>query len=221
MAQKPVHSAARRSMTNQTNSPGTRLSDGGHSRAALEEAMAKHEARQKWRRPLVWISATVILAGVVMGVLFIVLLEDKSVSLHPLEGDPHGVVLRAVVGTVSEHIPLGSRLLSHRYREPNWHSCSPNVPAGYSDVAAQFVYYIPPSDPGPQSRSKQQRWVLLASSGPYSWNQNVTVSAPNGQNIQSDASISATVISRSTGIWAIDASSAAFGEASSFCGGPD
>jgi hypothetical protein len=208
-------------MTSYTDSPGTRLSDGGHDRAPLEEAMAKHEARQKWLRPLVWLSATVLLAGVVIGVLFVVFLENKSVS--PLEGDPNGIVLRSVVKTVSENMPLGSRLLSHRYREPTWHNCSPpKFPSGYSDIQAQFVYYIPPSaGTASKLRGKPHKWVLVPSSAPYSWHQTVILSGPNGQYpIWSDVALSAKVISGSTGIWAIDGSSAAFGESSSYCGGP-
>jgi hypothetical protein len=206
-------------MTSHTDSPGTRLSDGGHNRAPLEEAMAKREARQKWLRPLVWVSATVILAGVMIGILFVVFLENKSVS--PLEGDPNGIVLRSVVRTVSENMPLGSRLLSHRYREPTWHNYSPNVSSGYSDIQAQFVYYVPPgADTALKHGGKQQRWVLIPSSSPFSSHQTVILSAPTGQPIWSDVSVTANVISRSDGTWALDGSSAAFGHSSSFCGGP-
>jgi len=185
--------------------------------------MAKHAARQRWFVPLIWLVAAIILAGVLIGILFITLAESKSVSPSPLEGDPDGVVLRSIVRTVDENMPLGSRLLSHRYVEPRWHNCSPDVSAGYSDVEAHFVYYIPTStETTAKLGGKPHGWTLDPSLAPYSWTaSSPTFSVSDSQfPISADVSLSAKVISRSADIWDIDGSSVAFGKASSFCGGP-
>lgn len=181
-------------MTSPTDSLGARLSEGGNDRGPLEEAMAKHAARQRWLGPLNGLVVATILAGVMIGVLLIVFAEMRSIS--PPE-TTRADVLRSIVSTVSENMPSRSRLLSHQYPEPKSHTC---------DVEAHFVYYVPPS-----TGVAAHRWTLDPSSAPYSWDQSVNFAAPGQEQMDADISLNAKVISRLSGTWEIDASSTGWG----------
>jgi hypothetical protein len=181
-------------MTSPTDFLGTLRNEGVRDRAPLEEAMAKHAARQRWLGPLGWLVVATILAGVIIGALLIVFGEMKSIS--PPEATRAGVI-RTIVSTVSESMPSGSRLLSDRYPKPRSHSCN---------VEAHFVYYVPPS-----TGVARHRWTLDPSSAPYSWDESVNFAAPGQEQIDGDILLNAKVISRSSDTWEIDASSAGSG----------
>jgi hypothetical protein len=160
---------------------------------------------------------------VVIGVVAVIVwgVSDESNSLNAT-GDPGGVILRAVVRSVSEHVPVGSQLLSHQYEEPRWRNCGIDRPAAYSDVQAHFVYRIPPvSGATTRSGSGQHRWVLTPGwLTPFTWSQQVTLALRDATRVSDTISVTAQSTSGASDIWMIDASAYAFGRATGFCGGP-
>ena len=42
--------------------------------------MARHDSRQKWLGPLVWLETLVVFVGVLTGIIFVVFLEDQSIG---------------------------------------------------------------------------------------------------------------------------------------------
>ena len=67
-------------MTSHPNSPRSRLTERERSRRSLEEVMAKHQSRQKWLGPLIWLETLVVSVGVLTGIFFLVFLEDRSIA---------------------------------------------------------------------------------------------------------------------------------------------
>src|ERR1700681_2820989 len=135
-------------MTSHPNSTGTQLSEIERSRASLEEAMVKHDAQQRRRRPLLWVGIPVVLGATVIGITFGVSLYSNSLSGIPERtGDPGGRILHGLVKSVFQHLPPDAQVLSHTYKEPRWHNCSPRHQAAYSDVEVVVTFRsstIPP-----------------------------------------------------------------------------
>jgi hypothetical protein len=202
-------------MTSPPHSPGTQLSEMEGSRASLEEAMAKHDARQRRRRPLLWVGIPVVVGATVIGITFGVSLYSKSLSGVPERtGDPGGRILHGLVKSVFQHLPLDAQVLSHTYKEPRWHNCSPRHQAAYSDDEALVVFRS--AIPAVVATSAT---ALASQKPPLVWSDSFKL--PSGESVDEQVSVQWTPVSGSdVRTWTFDARAPAIGFAREFCGGP-
>ena len=176
--------------------------------------MARHVAREKWRRPLVVLVIVVVLLGVPVGLFTVAQLEGKSIrGGTAAAGDPGGKLLHELVDQLVAQIPLGAQIVSHHYEDSKWHNCSPGQAAGYSSVTAQIVFRSSAIPKVVASSALQ----LASASPPLVWVDN------NGDEVTVSY---ATVVGSNSWIWTYDGSADAFlgndpviGFAA-FCGGP-
>ena len=204
-------------MTSPTDSLGTRLNGGGSERASLEEAMARHEARQRWSRPIVWTIGLLVVTGVLAGVMFGVFFYSRSLS-NPT-GDPHGEVLHGLVKQVYEHVPLGAVVVSHRYSEPHWYNCSPRYGAHFSDVQAQVVFR---SIAIPAVVAQSAEALTAAGQTALSWSTTFQVAGKASAQLTINDNVSVhwkMILGSNARVWTFDASAPSLGTPSGYCSG--
>jgi hypothetical protein len=180
--------------------------------------MVKHEARQKWLRPMLWTVALLTVAGAITGGVFGVFFFSRS--LGSPTGDPHGEILHGLVRQVDEHLPPGAVVLSHRYSEPRWYNCTSRYGAHFSDVEAHVVFR---SVAIPTVVAQSAEALTAAGSTPLVWSTNFQITGKAGAQVTFSDNVSAhwKMISGSNARqWTFDASAPAFGNASAYCGGP-
>jgi len=208
-------------MTRHPDPPLAPTSEIDRVRASMEEAMERHDARQKWLRPIVWTLALVTVAGVIAaGALGVF---SFSRSLSGPTGDPHGEILHDLITLVNEHLPSGAVVVSHRYSEPRWYSCNPpRYGAHFSDVQAQVVFrsVAIPAIIAPRGES-----LDAVGSTPLVWSTTVQLPGhadyPGENNIEEDITAHWKRIPGSNAReWTFDATSGAFGVPSGYCTGP-
>jgi len=148
----------------------------------------------------------VVFVGVLVGVLAVVLLENKSITMSSPKGDPGGRLLHGLVRTLDGQIPSDAQVLSHRYEEPRWHNCSFGRSAGYSPVQAEIVFRSS-TIPKVVALSASQ---LAGFQGPLTWS-------------SGDAEVTVHYVhiaGTNASIWTYDGNTTAYWIAASFCGGP-
>jgi len=149
----------------------------------------------------------IVFVGVLVGVLAVVLLENKSITIRsPRPQDPGGRLLHGLVRTLDGQLPPDAQVLSHRYEEPRWHNCSNGQSAGYSPVQAEIVFRSS-TIPKVVAPSASQ---LADAQVPLTWS-------------SGDAEVTVHYVQipgTDAWIWTYDGSVGDFVDAPDFCGGP-